>query len=437
MSGNERRSSRSQVGVVVGSRVGVHGHRDLQLAQPLDKGRALGSDLHFRYTCRVVRPAVERSDLPIAVGDVERRAREGRCVVSRVMGLPHVGLGHGVAPSVVRSAGDLAEGRSADRVERPAVRPGEEEHPRTAGRVFHRPVAAHRDPGDRALVPGMPVPLEQLAQLDQVEGLPHRRPTLATVPPVRVVPAVCTRIGHDDEQVGRGGQRFDVEDLRPGRVCPGPTIEQVQHGPGGRGLRVEPARQEQPDPHDADGRRVDREVPGASAEDVGWRRTAGVGAMDHRGVRVDRDDAGPVIGWHPIVGPRVACANVGVGVGTGAAVAVAVDGGSMSASESGSRRRRSPPPAPRQSGRPAAGGPVHVHAFPFSCNRAIRARSGLRWPADRPGLLELWRDAELRGVAAVGVHDPELARFRVGGDAIHQRRVPEEPDPTAGGPTRL
>ena len=95
--------------------------------------------------------------------------------------------------------GSDVEARS-ERVEDAAEGGCRLEHLGMACRVRHRPETAHREPGHDTIVTGLPVPLQKLAHLGQVERLPHGRATLATVPPVGVE-AQLPGLGHDHEQV--------------------------------------------------------------------------------------------------------------------------------------------------------------------------------------------------------------------------------------------
>ena len=233
------------VGPVVGAvPVGVHGHRDLQRRRAA--GRRLRSRSRSRSVTRRVRTATARCRaVPAARCRRRRRARVPLRAAALSVGSWAFHTSACATGSPHRSCGARSPGRRprrAERVEGPAERRGGEEHPRLARRVLHRPVAAHRQPGDRALVPRVPVPLEQLAQLDEVEGLPLRRPTRAAVPPVRVEPTPSAPASGmtTSRSVGAVSVSTSVFCVQSVYVA-GATIEQVQHGPAGGGLRVEPS----------------------------------------------------------------------------------------------------------------------------------------------------------------------------------------------------
>jgi hypothetical protein len=109
--------------------------------------------------------------------------------------------------------------------------------------IAERPEAAHREASDRPPVVGAVGALEELAQLDEVEGLPSR-----AAPPIGVE-AGASAIGHRDDDVVVRGELLDVGGARPGDVGVTAAVQEVDDGPATRRVAGEAGGQQQAHRH--------------------------------------------------------------------------------------------------------------------------------------------------------------------------------------------
>ena len=218
---------------------------------------------------------------PAAPGRDEQAdaAQPGGEVVGVVRG-PEAAVAPRVAPQGARVLAELAQQvldhlGARDRValvagvQQPAVGGGGREHARVAGRVRHRPEPAHGQPGHHPAVAGPPVPLQQLPQLGQVEGLPARGSAMAVLAPVGVE-ADLPGLGHHHQHLGQRVQVLQVGGAGPALVGVAAAVQQPQHRPAAARLGLEPAGQQQPRHGVAVERRgVDDQVPHPGAGCLG------------------------------------------------------------------------------------------------------------------------------------------------------------------------
>ena len=169
-----------------------------------------------------------------------------------------------------------------------------------AGGEEDRGVAAEREPGERALVVGLPVALHELRQLRREEWLPHGAPADAGALRVALAPEGRGRGRHDDQCLDGRGDPLDIGLGRPVAVLAVAAVQQIQGGERGGGVVRERRGQQDADLDGPDRGRLDRRsrVRASSVSTLTIRAPSSAAAAD-RGLAAQRPRGGIGIRTRP------------------------------------------------------------------------------------------------------------------------------------------